>query len=149
MTNYPEIAIKILKARGYRHTKPRELVLDVLDNSELSLSPYEISDKIKESGNKGDVVSIYRILQMLEENDIVHKVISSGKYRKCHLSEDMEPGDTHHHCHHNLVCRSCGEIEEINCQGMNLIEQVVSSHSSFQVESHALEFYGLCKTCNK
>lgn len=145
--NYPEIAMQLLKKRGYRHTKPRELVLEILDQANVSLSPYDIIDKIKETGRKGDVVSVYRILQTLEENGIVHRVISSGKYRKCHLSDDMDSHSTQRHCHHNLVCRACGNIEEINCQGMNLIEQVVSTQSMFQIDSHALEFYGTCKNC--
>jgi Fur family ferric uptake transcriptional regulator len=178
--NYPEIALKLLKARGYRQTRPRELVLEILDKANVSLSPYEIRDirdELKKLGEKGDVVSIYRtlqnkdktkktdkeenkdkdkegdvvsiyrILQTFEENGIVHRVISSGKFRKCHLSDDMDSHSTHNHCHHNLVCRSCSNIEEINCQGMNLIEQVVSSQSMFEIESHALEFYGICKNC--
>jgi Fur family ferric uptake transcriptional regulator len=145
--SYPEIAIKLLKSRGYRHTQPRQTVLEILDSAGVSLSPYDILDKIREIGKKGDVVSIYRILQTLEENGIVHRVISSGKYRKCHLSDDMDSHSTQNHCHHNLVCRSCSSIEEINCQGMNLIEQVVSSQSMFEIESHALEFYGICKNC--
>ena len=144
--SYPEIAMKLLKSRGYRQTKPRELVLQILEQSEISLSPYEIVDLIRLSGKKGDVVSVYRIMQTLEENGIVHRVLSSGKFRKCHLSPDME-AHNHNHCHHNLVCRNCGNIEEINCQGMNLIEQVVASQANFQIQSHALEFYGTCGNC--
>lgn len=147
--NYPEIAMHLLKSRGYRHTKTREQVLDVLDNAEISLSPYEIAERIKDTGKKGDVVSVYRILETLEGNGIVHRVISSGKYRKCYLSPDMDYHSNMDHCHHNLVCRLCGNIEEINCQGMNLIEQVVSSNSKFTIESHVLEFYGICKNCEE
>lgn len=149
MSEYPKLALELLKKKGYRQTKPRELVLRVLDEAEVSLSPYDIVDYVKNKGEKADVVSVYRILQAFEENGLVHKVISSGKYRKCHLSEDMEHHDHSAHCHHNLVCKSCGLIEEINCQGMNLIEQVVTSSSMFKIESHALEFYGLCKNCQK
>jgi Fe2+ or Zn2+ uptake regulation protein len=142
------MAIDILKSRGYRQTKPRMLVLQTLDAATVPLSPYEIADRIKELGEKGDVVSVYRILQALEDNDLVHRVLASGKYRKCHLAPEA---DCHRHqaqhCHHNLVCRQCGGIEEVHCPGMDLIEQALGAQSSFQIESHALEFTGLCGTC--
>ncbi|MEK7435064.1 MAG: Fur family transcriptional regulator [Cyanobacteriota bacterium] len=147
MSEYPKLAIELLKKKGYRQTKPREMVLSVLDESNISLSPYEIVDYAKNKGEKADVVSVYRILQAFEENGIVHRVLSSGKYRKCHLSSDMAHHDHESHCHHNLVCNACGNIEEINCQGMSLIEQVVTSTSSFKIQNHALEFYGFCKSC--
>ena len=146
--DYPEIAMQLLKSRGYRQTKPRRLVLETLDRADAPLSPYEIAERIKVAGEKGDVVSVYRILQALEENDLAHRVLSSGKYRKCHLGPE---DDCHRHqlqhCHHNLVCRQCGRIEEVHCPGMDLIEQALAAQSSFQIESHALEFMGLCAGC--
>ncbi|MFN8672557.1 MAG: Fur family transcriptional regulator [Candidatus Sericytochromatia bacterium] len=147
MSDYPKLALELLKKKGFRQTKPREMVLNVLDESEISLSPYDIVDYVKNKGEKADVVSVYRILQAFEENGIVHRVLSSGKYRKCHLSSDMAHHDHSTHCHHNLVCQKCGKIEEINCQGMSLIEQVITSTSAFKIENHALEFYGTCGAC--
>lgn len=146
--SYTDTALHLLKSRGYRQTKPRRLVLDTLDQAETPLSPYEIADRIKEAGEKGDVVSVYRILQTLEENDLAHRVLSSGKYRKCQLAPEE---DCHRHqlqhCHHNMVCRACGRIEEVHCPGMDLIEQALGAQSTFQIEAHALEFSGLCERC--
>jgi Fe2+ or Zn2+ uptake regulation protein len=145
---YPEMALDILKQRGYRQTKPRMLVLQTLDLADVPLSPYEIADRIKDQGEKGDVVSVYRILQALEENDLVHRVLTTGKYRKCQLAPEHEcHRHQTQHCHHNLVCRACGRIEEVHCPGMDLIEQVLAAQSSFQIEAHALEFTGLCALC--
>lgn len=146
--SYTETALQLLKSRGYRQTKPRRLVLDTLDRAETPLSPYEIADRIKEAGEKGDVVSVYRILQTLEENDLAHRVLSSGKYRKCQLApeEDCHRHQTQH-CHHNMVCRTCGRIEEVHCPGMDLIEQALGAQSAFMIEAHSLEFSGLCERC--
>jgi len=43
--SYVDIALKILKDNGYKHTKTRQKVLEILDKYEEALSPYEISDK--------------------------------------------------------------------------------------------------------
>lgn len=146
--DYPDTAMQLLKSRGYRQTRPRRLVLDALERAETPLSPYELAERIREVGEKGDVVSVYRILQTLEENDLVHRVLASGKFRKCQLAPEH---DCHRHqlqhCHHNLVCRGCGHIEEIHCPGMDLIEQALATQSSFQIEHHSLEFTGLCIKC--
>jgi Fe2+ or Zn2+ uptake regulation protein len=146
--NYTDSALQVLKARGYRQTRPRRMVLETLDAAEVPLSPYEIAERIKEGGEKGDVVSVYRILQALEENDLVHRVLASGKYRKCQLaSEDECERHQAQHCHHNMVCRNCGRVEEFHCPGMDLIQQVLEAQSRFRIESHALEFSGLCQGC--
>lgn len=146
--SYPDTAMQLLKERGYRQTKQRRVVLETLDVAEIPLSPYEIADRIKQRGEKGDVVSVYRILQALEENDLAHRVLSSGKYRKCHLAPESDcHRHQNQHCHHNLVCSKCGKIEEFHCPGMDLVEQLLSAQSAFQIESHALEFNGICPTC--
>ncbi len=138
----------LLKARGFRQTRPRRLVLDVLDAALQPLSPYEIAEAIRATGEKGDVVSVYRILQTLEENDLAHKVLSTGKFRKCHLAPEHDcQRHQLQHCHHNLVCRHCGSIEEVHCPGMDLIEQVLTAQSRFRIEQHQLEFLGLCEPC--
>ncbi len=146
--SYFDEAINILKLRGYKITKPRQFVVKALEETEIPLSPYEISDKIKQYGETGDVVGIYRSLEILEENHLVHKVLSSGKYLKCKLK--IETDNTHDHaCHHNLICKKCGLLEEVDCIGFELFERLVSSEHSFKVEGHALEFYGVCSSCQK
>ncbi len=145
---YVDTALALLKARGYRQTRPRRMVLETLERSDGPLSAYELADRIKEAGEKGDVVSVYRILQALEENELVHRVLSSGKYRRCLLGPEEDCGRHQlQHCHHNLVCRQCGQIEEFHCPGMDLIEQVLRAQSAFSIERHALEFIGLCAGC--
>ncbi|MEB3197556.1 MAG: Fur family transcriptional regulator [Candidatus Sericytochromatia bacterium] len=148
--SYPEMAMALLKARGYRQTRPRKLVLEALAAAETPLSPYELAESLRGQGEKGDVVSMYRILQTLEENDLVHRVLSTGKYRRCQLAPEH---DCHRpqmqHCHHNLLCRRCGAIEEVHCPGMELIEQVIASQSQFAIEAHRLEFSGLCGACQQ
>lgn len=147
--SYPDAAMALLKARGYRQTRPRRRVLDTLDGAEAPLSPYEIAERMREAGETGDAVSVYRILQTLEENDLVHRVLSTGKFKKC----DLAPEHACHrpqaqHCHHNLVCRACGRIEEVHCPGMELVEQALAREAGgFRIEGHRLEFTGLCAAC--
>lgn len=144
--SYTEEAVKILKSKGYKSTKPRQLILKVLEEVETPMSPYEISEYIKNQGETGDVVGVYRSLEILEENGLVHKVLSSGKYLKCGLKVDSHDHKDHA-CHHNLICKKCGKLKEVDCVGMDLFQRIVSSEYGFDIENHALEFYGLCNEC--
>lgn len=147
--SYAEEALRILKSRGYRITQPRRKVLEVLSKSTTALSPYEIKDLLDTAGERVDTVSIYRILECLEENHLIHRVLTSGKVHKCDLSNeehcDLEQED---HCHHNLICRSCGAIEEVHCPGLSPLEADLAKQAGFTIEAHHLEFSGLCRKCS-
>ncbi|MBX2860870.1 MAG: transcriptional repressor [Vampirovibrio sp.] len=149
--NYTNAAIEVLKSKGYRITQPRKLVLDALEKSFTPLSAYELKDLLDEAGQKVDTVSVYRILDCLEKTHLVHRLVSSGKVLKCDLGhEDPEEPchrDQSDHCHHFLVCRSCDNIEEIHCVGIDELAHHALKDTGFQVEEHRLEFLGRCKKC--
>ncbi|HEY9900067.1 MAG TPA: Fur family transcriptional regulator [Pantanalinema sp.] len=148
MPTYAESALAILKARGYRITKPRRRVVELLEQSDTALSPYAIKDLLDAAGEHVDTVSIYRILECLEENHLVHRVLTTGKVRRCDLEADAHCHlDQAEHCHHNLVCRACGAIEELHCPGLSSLEAELSLRAGFRIEAHHLEFTGLCGKC--
>jgi Fe2+ or Zn2+ uptake regulation protein len=146
--SYPDDALALLKARGYRVTRPRRLVLEAFDRAIAPLSPYDVAQQLRLAGERADAASIYRIFHTLEANGLVHRILASGKYRKCQLApeDECERAQTQH-CHHSLVCRRCGRIEEFHCPGMNLVEQAIAAQSRFAIEGHALEFTGVCEHC--
>ena len=147
--SYAEEALGILKKRGYRITKPRRKVLELLERTGFALSPYEIKDLLDAAGEHVDTVSIYRILECLEDNHLIHRVLTSGKVHKCDLdNEDHCRLDQDDHCHHNLICRACGTIEEVHCPGLAPLERGIAEQAGFAIEEHHLEFSGLCRRCH-
>jgi Fe2+ or Zn2+ uptake regulation protein len=146
---YAELALDLLKGKGFRITKPRRLVVELLDQTNRSLSAYEIKDLLDTMGEKVDTVSIYRILECLEENKLIHRVLATGKVRKCSLEQETHchlPQDDH--CHHLLICEKCESVEEIHCPGAASLVQAVEKLSDFRIKSHSMEFTGLCKRCS-
>ncbi|MEM0952477.1 MAG: transcriptional repressor, partial [Cyanobacteria bacterium P01_H01_bin.74] len=110
MRTYTDFVITHLKKLGFRITKQRRLVAEVLDRVNNPLSAYDIKDLLQEHGETIDTVSIYRILDCFEENQLIHRVLATGKVVKCNLE-----GETHcqvHHkdrCHYLLICNHCGQ----------------------------------------
>ena len=133
-------SIRILSAQGYKSTRPRKLVLEVLEKSEKPLSPYDIQEILRARGKHLNHVTIYRILDLLCSLNLAHKVLSSGGFVKCSL-------DAIEGCHRFMVCQHCGAIQEFAnerlCQGENRFARNLGFHT----EHHLSEFSGLCSQC--
>jgi Fe2+/Zn2+ uptake regulation proteins len=133
-------SIRVLQAQGYKVTKPRRQVLEVLEKAEKPLSPYDIQGLLKEKGKYLNHVTIYRILDLFCRLNLAHRVLSSGGFVKCSLG-DKEG------CHRFMVCRRCGVIQEFAdkelCQG----EGEIAQNFGFHTEYHFSESSGLCSNC--
>ncbi|MGH7204499.1 MAG: Fur family transcriptional regulator, partial [Candidatus Levyibacteriota bacterium] len=87
-----------------------------------------------------DKVTIFRILNVLTEHGILRKLeFGEGKARYELNTED----------HHHLICQNCGSIEDISDCNIGALEKEINQKKQFLVKLHTLEFYGLCKECQK
>ncbi|MDX2066437.1 MAG: transcriptional repressor [Fimbriimonadaceae bacterium] len=76
-------ALDELRASGYRITMPRVQVIRALATAEVALSAYAIHERIRRTGGKIDVVSVYRILETLQELRLVLHVGIADGYVAC------------------------------------------------------------------
>ncbi|MFZ2148510.1 MAG: Fur family transcriptional regulator [Sedimentisphaerales bacterium] len=132
--------IRTLQARGYKVTKSRKLVLEVLDETEKPLSPYDIQSILRAKGKHLNPVTIYRVLGLLCSLNLAHKMLSSGGFVKCSL--DAVEG-----CHRFMVCQNCGAIQEFADEGLCQGENEFARNLGFHTEYHLSEFSGLCSRC--
>src|SRR4030042_1636532 len=98
-------------APGYKATRPRKLVLEVLEEIEKPLSPYDIQGILRQRGKYLSHVTIYRILDLLCSLNLAHKMLSSGGFVGCSL-------DAMEGCHRFMVCQGCGAIQEFADEGL-------------------------------
>jgi len=135
-------SIQFLQAQGYKATKPRKLVLEVLKETEKPLSPYDIREVLRAKGKYLNHVTIYRILDLLCRLNLAHKMLSGGGFVKCTL--DAAEG-----CHRFMVCQDCGSIQEFADEGLCQEENEFARSLGFHTEHHLSEFAGLCSRCHK
>jgi Fur family zinc uptake transcriptional regulator len=133
-------SIRILQAQGYKATKPRKLVLGVLEETERPLSPYDIQDILRARGKHLNHVTIYRILDLLCRLNLAHRMLSSGGFVKCSL-------ETGEGCHRFMVCQDCGAIQEFADEGLCQGENEFAQNLGFHTQYHLSEFSGLCSRC--
>lgn len=133
-------SIETLQANGYKTTKPRKLVLEVLEETEQPLSPYDIQGILRDRGKYLNHVTIYRILSLLCSLNLAHKMLSNGGFVKCSLN-------TTEGCHRFMVCQHCGAIKEFVDKHLCQEEKAFAEDFGFYTEHHLSEFSGLCSRC--
>ena len=86
----------------------------VLLASATPLSAYEIVDRYKTQFQESlPVMSVYRMLDFLIQEKLVHKLETAGQYMSCaHIACDHQ-----HETPQFLICDRCGsEMHERNCK---------------------------------
>ena len=134
-------SLDVLRSNGYKITRPRKKILDILNQVDKPLSPYGMQKILQDEGSYLDHVTIYRILDLLSTLNLVHRVLSVGGFKKCTLHD--EEG-----CHRYMICRICGDMQEFADKTLCDMENEVARKYGFQAEHHLTEFSGLCSGCS-
>ena len=132
---------------GARLTSRRRFVLKTLIEAGGSMSAYELLDRCNESLPKPmPAMSIYRILDFLENNSFVHKLTSQNKYIAC---EHIECCDQHFFRSQFLICSECPIVREIKLEPATYesMEQTAAT-AGFSLEGTQLEVMGACTSCS-
>ena len=133
-------------AHGARLTEKRKWILTGLLKSKLPLSAYELVDFCREEFNESlPPMSVYRILDFLEKENLVHKLHLANKFMACsHISCDHA-----HEVPQFLICGECGIVEEIGIQ-KSIIASLKKNveQANFQLRSPQLELHCVCQSCS-
>lgn len=131
---------KVVWPEGLKKTKPREVVLSILEQAKEPLTAMEISSKIEKTGKPLWLSTIYRVLESFEEKAIVLKttVLDNGMA--------VYAINRHEHTHY-AVCTKCRKMVAIeNCPMQALMPEL--EDQGFQVTGHKVEMYGFCRECS-
>lgn len=127
-----------LKRAGYKLTRSRLAVLEVLETHREHLDHNQILEAGKKIYPQLSRATVYRTMEMLVDLNL---------FRPLYLSEPTQRFVSASGGHHHLVCSKCGAIFEFeNCHADQLSREL-SEKYRFQIVSHLLEFQGLCEKC--
>ena len=133
------------KERGVRLTPKRKQILRGLLQSQTALSAYELADYCsKKSGQTIPAMSVYRILDFLQGEQLVHKLNVANKYVACsHIACDHD-----HEVPQFLICSKCLRVEEISVKQSTIkaLQRNVLE-AGFHLLTPQLEMNCLCDTC--
>ena len=138
-----------LHQAGYRFTRQRRRVLDVLRKSRDHLTAEDIYTRLWNNGERVSMGTIYRTVEILEKIGLVRKISLSDRNRY-ELVESSS--DTKHHYH--LVCEKCGRVMDISdeimtahAKSLEELVKEVGAVSGFQVSGHQFRIFGVCHNC--
>ena len=135
-----EIFREQLRARGFRLTPQREIVLDVLHDMVGHVTADEVYGLVRAISSAVDISTVYRTLELLRDLSLVAEIDLGGEQRRYELLGVEGP---HHHIH----CRSCGKLIPLEPEAVQpLVDSLARSHG-FHADPHHLVIDGLCDEC--
>lgn len=131
----------ICKDNGIRFTAIRRKVFELIWKSHNPIKAYDILDFLQEENAAARPTTVYRSIDFLIENGLIHKLNRLSAYVGC-----AHPRK-HNDCYF-LICSSCGDITE--CCDSKITEIIIGSSSNlnFKTKNVTLEIEGICQNCN-
>lgn len=123
---------------GQRHTRQRDVIVEVIDDATGPLTVGEILDRAQRKIPSLGIATVYRTIKLLQDGRQVETVIlptGETRYENSGLGH-------HHHFH----CRVCDEVSDFKACPVAMTPDAVLENG-YRVERHELTLYGVCPRC--
>jgi Fe2+ or Zn2+ uptake regulation protein len=128
-----------LRARGFRLTRPRRLILDVVRATDAHPTAAFVYQKVRRRLPRVSLATVYRNLRMLAAEGFLAERTDAGGLRF--------DGNTGPHDH--FTCLTCGRIYDVPARVDRGGRRCVAARTGFEVLDHRTEYYGRCGTCRR
>lgn len=135
-------AERLCARRGARLTALRKRVLALVWTSHSPVGAYDILDRLSPEHGRAAPPTVYRALEFLLEQGLVHRIESLNAFVGC-----PHPGETH--SGQFLICRDCGAAAEMQDRTIDRAISTQAAACGFTVEGKTVEVRGLCPTCQE
>ena len=135
-----QTADKLCIERGVQLTPIRLKVLELIWESHRAVKAYDLLDQMKPLQQSAKPATVYRALEFLLEQGLIHRVESLNAFIGCDHSESR-------HELLLLICDRCHQVEERPAAiVMDAIAQEINN-AGFISHRKAIEIQGLCRYC--
>ena len=130
--------IELLRQNHIKITKARTRILNIISDSESSISAEEIYNRCLNAGEDINLSTVYRALELFEAKELINKLdVGEGRYTY----------SIKKHSHmHTLKCSLCSKEIELPCP-MHQVEELVRNKTGFTLTEHQLVLKGICIEC--
>jgi Fur family transcriptional regulator, zinc uptake regulator len=137
-----ERAEQLCSRRGARLTEIRRNVLRLVMESPEPVGAYALLDGLRSRYGSGKPPTIYRALDFLLSQGLVHRVERLNAFVSCH-----DDAGHPHHAAQFLICRVCGQVTEIEDRHAEDAVLQAARTMQFQPEKVVVEVEGVCQAC--
>jgi Fur family zinc uptake transcriptional regulator len=136
-------AERVCKLRAQKFTPIRRQVLQALLSSHRPLGAYEVIDELAKSMQRPAPITVYRALEFLMENGLVHRIESRNAYLACGHDHETAAMVAF------LICDACGSVGEIPAATVAQSLSAAARASGFVPKLSVVEITGVCAYCQK
>lgn len=142
-TSAVDAALALCRENRISLTPGRRRILELLAREGRPLGAYEMIDRVAEAtGKRPAPISIYRALDFLLENSLIHRLASRNAYLACgHGHAAKEPIVF-------LICEVCGEVVEATSPEMRGVLGTLADKAKFSPRAQVMEVAGRCRACS-
>jgi Fur family transcriptional regulator, zinc uptake regulator len=131
----------VCERRAQKFTPIRRQVLQALLSSHRPLGAYEVIDQLAKSMPRPAPITIYRALDFLMENGLVHRIASRNAFLACAHDHDAAAMVTF------LICERCGSVGEIPEAPVAQSLNAAARATGFAPTMSVVEITGICAHC--
>jgi Fur family transcriptional regulator, stress-responsive regulator len=132
-------AAPLLRGAALRVTRPRVAVLAAVHKH-----PHAATDSIirmvQEELGAVSTQAVYDVLRALTAAGLVRRIEPAGSVARY----EARVGDNHHH----VVCRSCGEIADVDCAVAEAPCLTASVDHAYAIDEAEVVYWGRCPACS-
>ncbi len=137
----------ICSRRGIRLTDVRRHVLGLVLDSSRPAGAYDMLDKLRQNHRGAAPPTIYRALDFLLEQGLIHKVERISAFVGCVHGIKDEEDEAHHHAVQFLICTRCHRVTELNEHDIGQALVRAASGAGFRLQGSTVEAEGVCAGC--
>lgn len=130
--------------QGVRFTPIRRRVFELVSEAPRGLKAYELLDKLSNEHASARPPTVYRALDFLMEQGLVHRIESQNSFIACPCPE---PQPTHTQGFQLIICRKCGRVDEMHESEVVDVLKNLLAKRDFTLEKQTIELTGLCGEC--
>jgi Fur family zinc uptake transcriptional regulator len=128
------------ECNGARLTALRRHVLELVWKNHAPVGAYALLEQLNAEGHAAAPPTVYRALDFLIEQGLVHRVESLNAYLGC-----AHPDEAHTAL--LLLCSECGRAAEFEDRGIDERLRRAAAARHFTVARQTIEVEGLCPDC--
>ena len=135
-----DCAAQLCEKRGARLTELRREVLALVWRGHEPVGAYAILDALRRTHSNAAPPTVYRALDFLIEQGLIHRLASMNAYMGC--ARPDEP-----HVSQFLICAGCGTTAELDETAITTAVLRRAAELGFAVEQQTVEVRGFCPSC--
>jgi Fur family zinc uptake transcriptional regulator len=133
-------AAALCAERGVKLTELRRRVLELVLDRHTPVGAYDILERLAEERGRVAPPTVYRALDFLVSQGLVHRVDSRNAFVGC-----VRADGTHRACF--LLCRECGAVAELVDPDLDAAVEALARRAGFEIGRQVIEIEGRCAAC--